>query len=104
MVSSNFTKWSAEYDRNKSADSTLRDCILPTPFYSSALKSCVTCPDTHPYYNLDNGKCQDCGNDKYDSSLKKCVAAPINPTTNTTTTPTDPNLDYSLDRLFMNIV
>ena len=67
LVSSNFIKWSAEYDRNRSSDSTLRDCAQPTPFYSLAFKSCVTCPSTHPYYNLDNEKCQDCGNDRYDS-------------------------------------
>ena len=52
----------------------MKDCPDTTAFYSTSLKECVICPETHPYFNLESEKCQDCGNDKYDSSIRKCVS------------------------------
>jgi hypothetical protein len=47
---------------------------VTTPFYSTIAKTCVYCPQTNPYFDLETNKCLDCGNDKYDINLRKCVS------------------------------
>ena len=62
------------------------------------------CPPTHPYYNLESEKCQDCGNDKYDATLRKCVGLTQPAASGDGETADLSQLNYSLDRLVMNIV
>jgi hypothetical protein len=98
LIHDNFTQWSLEYDRKKSLDQYLQDCPSGSEFYSSTVKSCVYCPDSHPLFNLITEKCQNCGTTaKYDPVLRKCIQ-------DSPTGTTVPNLDYSLDRLVMNII
>ncbi len=104
LVHSNFKTYQTYYQSRKTADQYLRDCPDTTPFYSSSIKSCVMCPPTHPYYNLETEKCQDCGNDKYDSTLRKCVGLAQPAATGDGETADLTQLNYSLDRLVMNIV
>jgi hypothetical protein len=104
LVHSSFRTYQTYYDSKKAADQYLQDCPSKNPFYSSSVKSCVVCPSTHPYYNLETEKCQDCGNDKYDSTLRKCIGLTQPPATTGGETADLSQLNYSLDRLVMNIV
>ncbi len=100
LIHSNFRVYETYYDSRKASDPYLRDCPSDTPFYSTSGRTCVFCPQTHPYFDLESEKCLDCGNDKYDPNLRKCVNLnkPKDENVNTE------DLNYSLDRLMMNIV
>ena len=104
LVHSNFRTYQTYYESKKATDQYLQDCPNNTPFYSSSVKSCVLCPSTNPYFNLETEKCQDCGNDKYDATLRKCIGLTQPPATAGGETADLSQLNYSLDRLVMNIV
>lgn len=84
LIHSNFKAYESYYDSRKANDKYLRDCPVNTPFYSISNKLCVYCPQTHPYFDLETEKCLDCGNNRYDSTLKKCINPALPPNTSNT--------------------
>jgi hypothetical protein len=86
LIHSNFKAYETYYDSRKASDSYLRDCADNTPFYSTSSRACVFCPDAHPYFDLESEKCLDCGSDRYDATLRRCIN-PIKPAGSDTTNP-----------------
>ena len=64
------------------ANPGIKNCTAPTPYYDPASNGCVSCPPSHPYFNLDVSHCQNCGGLIYSATTNSCVAnaVRINPT------------------------
>lgn len=65
-------EWANKYYQNLQEFAGISDCPTETPFFDGL--ACISCPHSHPYFNMETLVCQNCpGNTLYDIDQRECV-------------------------------
>lgn len=72
LITSNMSSYQSAYNANHTNSQYVQDCNGTSPFYDFNHKTCVSCPSTQPYFNLDTYLCQDCGGGSYNAASYSC--------------------------------
>ena len=69
----NFEKYINLYEQSKLDNPLLEDCPLFEPYFSYLELKCIACSEDKPYFNLEEGYCQDCAHPTvYNPSSHRC--------------------------------
>ena len=75
ITSGSFTSYVTSYDKAKSTNSLLKNCLPATPFFQKSSQSCISCPSGTPYFDISTDKCVKCGfSQVYNPYQHKCVS------------------------------